>query len=611
MQEIVEDLWDESRLREALTGVFGPVDETAFAEVASSAQWLEAPAGSIVYRQGEPGDCLCLLLRGRLHVRFRDPEEGGERLVAEIAPGQAVGEIGLLTGNPRTATVVAVRDSLMVRIDAPTFDRLVEHHPELVRKLSRVVVERLSERSSTRRFSPRVSNIAVLPARPGGAIAEFARELSEALAAFGPSLRLDSARVDAQLGFTGVADAMAGGESHARLTDWLAEQESKQRFVLYQADPEPSEWTRRCLRQADLVIVLADATDDPKPARIELELCEGPNAVTTARRILVLLRPADMAAPSATAEWLEGRSLDAHHHVRSGSREDLERLARMLSGNAVGLVLGGGAARGFAHIGVYRAMVEAGVPIDWVGGSSIGAVFAGAIALGWDPDRVEEIARKAFVEENPLGDFTLPVVSLLRGRRLDRLTRRYFDLDIEDLPIPFFCISSNLSQARMTVHEHGALWRALRASVALPGVLPPAVVDDHLVIDGGILNNLPVDVMRDRPVGVVVAVDLSVRKEYQLDYTEVPSAFRVLRSRLPFAKSIRVPGIVTLMMKATEVASLVHSKSVSEQADLVLKPPVGRFGILETRAFDAIVQAGYDHASERLPEWLGESERGA
>jgi predicted acylesterase/phospholipase RssA/CRP-like cAMP-binding protein len=603
MGEFVEYQRDSARLREALASVFGPLDDSAFAEVASSARWVEVPGGSVVYRQGEPGDSLCLLLRGRLHVRFREAEEDTERLVAEIAPGETVGEIGLLTGNPRSATVIAVRDSLMVQIDAPTFDRLAERHPALVRKLSKVVVDRLSERAQMRRFSPRVSNIAILPTRSVGPAAEFSTRLSAALAAFGPSLHLDAARVDAQLGLSGAARATSGSENHPRLTDWLAEQESKQRFVLYHADPEASEWTRRCLRQADLVIVVADADGDPNPGPTERALCEGANPVTTARRVLVLVRSQDQPSPSGTAAWLKHRRVDGHHHLREGSNEDIERLARILSGNAVGLVLGGGAARGFAHVGVYRALVEAGVPVDWVGGSSIGAVFAASIALGWDPDRVEEIARSAFVDENPLGDYTLPVISLLRGKRLERLTRRYFEPDIEDLPIPFFCISSNLSTARMRVHERGALSRAIRSSVALPGVLPPAVDRDHLVIDGGILNNLPVDVMRDQPVGRVIAVDLSVQKEYRLDYTEVPSALRVLRSRLPFTKRIRVPGIVTLMMKATEVASLVHARSVSNHADLLLKPPVGRFGILDTGSFDAIVQVGYEHAKERLAEW--------
>jgi len=603
VRDVEESQRDSDRLRETLAGVFGPVGESAFAAIAASARWVEVSGGSVVYRQGDPGESFCLLLRGRLHVRLRDPEDGLERLIAEIAPGEAVGEIGLLTGNARSATVVAVRDSLLVQIDAATFDRLAERHPELLRRLSKVVVERLLQRSQMRRFSPRVSNIAILPARCNGRAAEFAAQLSSALASVGPCLLLDAEGVDSQLGCVGAAAATSESEIHVRLTDWLAEQESKQRFVLYRADTEASEWTRRCLRQADLVLVVAGSEDDPRVGSTERELCEGADPITTARRVLILMRPEAEVLPSGTAAWLNGRTLDGHHHVRDGVRDDVERVARILAGNAVGLVLGGGAARGFAHVGIYRALVESGVSVDWVGGSSIGAVFAASIALGWDPDKVEEIARAAFVDENPLGDFTLPVVSLLAGKRLKRLTARYFAPDIEDLPIPFFCVSSNLSQARMTVHERGPLASAIRASVALPGVLPPAVDADHLVIDGGILNNLPVDVMRDRPVGKVIAVDLSVQKEYTLDYSEVPSAFRVLRSWLPFTGKIRVPNIITLMLKATEVASLVHARNVSAQADLVLKPPVGRFGILETTAFDAIVAVGYEHAKQRIAEW--------
>jgi len=370
VRSVEDNQRDSGRLRETLAGVFGPIDESAYAEVASSARWVEVPGGSVIYRQGDAGDSLCLLLRGRLHVRFREPEDGAERLLAEIAPGEAVGEIGLLTGNVRSATVVAVRDSLMVQIDAPTFERLAEHHPELLRRLSKVVVDRLAQRSRMRRFSPRVSNIAILPARVGGRVSEFAAELSSALAAFGSSIHLDAARVDSQLGGSGAAGATSASDTHRRLTDWLAEQESKQRFVLYQADPEPTEWTRRCLRQADLVLVVVDSEDDVTPGPAERELCEGADPITTARRVLVLVRPEDEVSPSGTSAWLDGRTLDGHHHVRAGVRGDIERLARTLSGNAVGLVLEGGAARGFAHVGVYRALVEAGVSVDWVGGST-------------------------------------------------------------------------------------------------------------------------------------------------------------------------------------------------------------------------------------------------
>jgi len=591
------------RLRRAAEGVFGALEDGAVDEMAEAAEWIEVPGGSEIFREDEPGDSMCLLLRGRLQVRCRDRDGGPDRLLGEIAPGEAVGEIALLTGRRRSATVTAIRDSLLVRIDVPTFDRLAAHHPALWRRLSTIVVDRLLDRDTTRRFAPRVSNIAIVPGASEANAAEFASALSEALAHFGATLRLDAARVESHGDLFAAGSAPPGSPGDARLAEWLAEQEATHRFVLLQAQRDDSPWTRRCLRQADLVVVVGEAGGDPSPSPAERALLASAEPITTARRILVLVRPEEATEVSGTAAWLARRDVDGFHHVRRGVNGDFERLARILSGNATGLVLGGGAARGFAHVGVFRALVERGVAVDFVGGSSIGAVFASAIALGWDPDRLEATARKAFVEENPLGDFTLPIVSLLRGKRLERLTQRYFAGDIEDLPIPFFCVSSNLTAARLTVHERGPLWRAVRASVALPGVLPPAVDGDHLVIDGGVLNNLPVDVMRDRPVGRVIAVDLSVRKEYSLDYNEIPGALRVLRSRLPFARKIRVPGILTLMMKSTEVGSLVHSRSVRDSADLVLHPPVGRFGILETTAFDEIVRVGYEHAREQLETW--------
>jgi len=290
--------------------------------------------------------------------------------------------------------------------------------------------------------------------------------------------------------------------------------------------------------------------------------------------------------------------------VRLGSDADAASAARRVTGRPITIVLSGGAARGFAHVGVLRALDEAGIPVDWVGGSSIGSVFAATSALDWDPARIYELARKAFVEENPLGDFTIPLVSLLSGRRLRRLVRQYFGGDIEDLPIPYFCVSSHLDRGELTVHVRGPLWRAIRASVALPGVLPPAVIDGHLAIDGGILNNLPVDVMRERPVGRVIGVDLSARKERQVDYDEVPGPLEILRSRLlPFGTRKRAPGILSLMMKASLVASAAHSRAMHRQADLLLTPPVGSFGLLDVRSFDRIVAVGYEHARERLSSW--------
>jgi predicted acylesterase/phospholipase RssA/CRP-like cAMP-binding protein len=593
---------DRDGLLEALRTAFGELDDADLAKVASRVETVGVPGGSVLFREGDPGDSIYILLRGRLQVIITDPESGLERILGEIAPGEAVGEIGLLTGEPRTATLWATRDSRLACISQTAFDELAEHNPLLYRQLARIVVGRLRERASVKRFSPEVSNIALVPARPSNGATTLARDLHAELSRFGETLHLRSESLDQLAGLSGASHAEAGSSDDLHLARWLAEQESRQRFIIYEADPTDTEWTKRCLRQADVVLIVADATDDPAPVGGERELLEDEKAKLSVRRILALIQPTHVTKIQGTAEWLAQRNVNEHHHVRQGVHADVARLGRILSGNAVGLVLGGGGARGFAHIGAFRALFEQGVPIDWIGGSSIGAVFAGGIAQGWEPSKVEDTARRSFVKEKLLGDYTIPFVSLLRGKRLDRLAQETFEGDIEDLLIPFFCVSSNLSNGDLAVHERGSLWRSIRASVALPGVLPPAVRGNDLMIDGGILNNLPVDVMRARSVGKVIVVDLSVDKEFTLDYTDIPSPFEILFSKLPFTRNIRVPGIVTLMMKSTVIASRNHTESVRGSADLVFNPPVGHFGILDVGAFDEIMVAGYDHVREQIEQ---------
>lgn len=594
---------EHADLQAALRQVFGPLDDRLLAEISAKLEIVDVSGGSALFRQGDPGDSLYILLRGRLNVSLLDPETGVEKLLGETAPGEVVGEIGLLTGEARSASLWATRDSRLVRISQQAFDALAENNPDLLRRLAKVVVDRLRKRTSSGRFSPRVSNIAILPAREKNGSARFAQELRTILARIGSTLHVNSERIDQLVGVPGIAGARQGSAEDSRLGHWLAEQENRQRFILLQADPEATQWTRRCLRQADLVLIVGNSAQDPSVIGAELELIQQADRARSVRHVLVLLHPVSVQTLSGSARWLDARSVDEHHHVRIGVPFDLERLARIISGSAIGLVLGGGGARGFAHVGVYRALFERGIPIDWVGGSSIGAVFGAGIAMGWEPKMVEEQARLSFVKQNPFGDFTIPFVSLLRGKRIDRLIQRNFTGDVEDLLIPYFCVSSNLTDASLTVHERGVLWRAIRASISLPGVLPPAIKGKHLAIDGALLNNLPIDVMRNRSVGKVIAVDLSIGKQDELDYQDIPGPLQIMLSRLPFARRLQVPSIVSLMMKATVMASAVHAKSVRTDATLLLTPPVGHFGLLATADFEEIVEAGYRHARERLRDW--------
>jgi predicted acylesterase/phospholipase RssA len=198
------------------------------------------------------------------------------------------------------------------------------------------------------------------------------------------------------------------------------------------------------------------------------------------------------------------------------------RLARLLTGRGIGLTLSGGGARGLAHIGVVKALRQANIAIDAVGGTSLGAILGAGVAMEWTHDELVDRFRRAFVDTNPLNDYTLPLMSLVSGRKVTRLLRGEFgELQIEDLPLPFYCVSSNLTTGRLAVHRTGSLWRWLRASVAIPGVLPPIFHQGDVHVDGGAMNNLPVDVMREVGRGPIIGVDVGADRAFTADFDDV------------------------------------------------------------------------------------------
>lgn len=574
------------------------------AAVLGALQPVVCRGGDWLFRQGDSGESLYLLARGRLQVWIASEEHGEARetLVAEVAPGETVGEISLLTGGPRSASLRAVRDSLLLRMDAEAFDRLGREQPQLVRQLAGGIAIRLRDRTGGAASIRRdIKTIAVLPLTGMQHAQALAAKLGAALAERGPILTLSPDRL-AELGAPPLPRGIHSDAS-AVMAEWLGEQEDRHRFVLLVADAADSAWSKLALRHADLVLLAAASSADPATQPWERALLSGPGE-PVARRALLLTHEGGTGTLSGTGSWLAGRDLSYHLHLRSGVPADLARIARVLAGEALGLVLGGGAARGFAHIGAYRALVEAGVPIDWVGGASIGAVMGAPIAQGLSPEEVVSTARLAFVKGKPFGDVTLPVLSLLRGRRMERLIAEHLAGDIEDLPVPFFCVSSNLGQGTPHIHTRGRLVTALRASVSLPGVFPPAVVDGQLAIDGGILDNLPVDVMLRQPVGKVIAVDLTSRQSYEVEYDAAPSPWAVLAGRfLPFAKRHRVPSFMSLMLKATEIGTMAAVRASGERADLLLRPPVSGFSLTDVLSFDRIVEAGYQYTRQALEDW--------
>jgi NTE family protein/lysophospholipid hydrolase len=335
---------------------------------------------------------------------------------------------------------------------------------------------------------------------------------------------------------------------------------------------------------------------------VEKLLLGADGAVSQARRTLVLLHPDGSRLPSGTARWFEGRNIKQHFHIRLDTEADFQRVARCLGGVATGLVLGGGGARGLAHVGVIRALLEAKVPIDMIGGTSMGAVIASLAAMGRDWKQMIEINRDAWMRRKPHTEYGPPIISLVRSRRLDKMAQHIWgDACIEDLWLNFFCVSCNLSASEMQIHERGSLWKSIRASASLPGVFVPVLDKGSILVDGGIVNNLPGDIMRERSCRRVLVVDVGSDREFTFKFPEIPSPWKFLRSRiLPFTKRIEVPNIADVLMRTTDVGSSQKTREVKKDADLCLRPPIDGYGVLEFESLDEIADVGYRYAKEKL-----------
>ena len=551
--------------------ILGPRGRKA---VEREAERVMIPAGDVLFMQGEASDALFILVAGSLGV-YDEEGSGDERLIAMVRPGETVGEMGVIAGVPRTATVRAIRDSELLKFSRTRFDYFVRKRPEMMHGISRILVNRLRQASKGVGTSIEPKTVAFIAATPGVNPAEVAQTLARRLQA------------------EGLKVAVAGTDDAGQDRQWFAALEAAHDHVLLHGESrdhdgaDSSDWVALCARQADRIILVADAR---ATGRSRL-----PDALLRQRAghqllDLVLLHPDGAGTPDGTAGWLDQLEVNRHFHVRRNVEDDWARFARIIAGRGVGLVLSGGGARAYAHIGVLKAFAEAGQPIDFIGGTSMGGIIAAGVAAEWSVDKLEAHIRKAFVETNPLSDYTFPFTGLVRGRKVECLLRESFGAcEIADLWKPWFCVSSNLTNATVHIHRRGPLCEALRASIALPGIIPPVVSGDGVLVDGAVLNNLPVDVMRGTHRGPIAAVnvarDLALRPEGLLH-----------DARASWLERIRRPPIVSILIRAATVTGEEQERRQAESADLVIDPPLGDIEIRDWKAFDEAVEIGYTHA---------------
>jgi predicted acylesterase/phospholipase RssA/CRP-like cAMP-binding protein len=600
--------WQRLQLANVLKRLFGQLDVEELHAIQDRLEWISLSNGEVVFRQGDPADGMYIVVSGRLRVVIAG-EKGVEQILGEVPTGDLVGEFAILTDEPRSATVYAVRETTLVKMTPEEFKRLVQVFPEFMTIVSRLIVER--QLSNVRGDAdPRTSylTLALVPVTPEVDVKQFATELGDIMHGFGNTLVFDKFQFDKLYGKEGASSTTSEDPSYPAVVAWMNEQEIAHDFLIYVADPDYSTWTCHCISQSDRVLMLADTEQglaEPGPVEKVIQEMKAP-----VRTDIILWHPVDIENPTGTAAWLDGRQIQRHFHLRKEDPCHMQRFARQLTCQALGLVLSGGGARAFAHLGVYKAIKEVGMPLDHIGGTSMGSLIAALFALDMPYARLIELASELADNKNVF-DYTLPLTSVAASKKVTKLCQRLFgDRMIEDLWIPFFCVSSNLTRGEPVVHRRGPMWRAVRSSISIPGVFTPMMDDGDLLVDGSPMNNFPVDIMIQegetrRIIGVLASPQESSRRDYQIDGSI--SGWRILFSRLnPFSKPIRAPSLIGTVLRSMEINSVYQNRKRHSLAELVIYPDVKRFSGLDFGAFAPIVEQGYQASIEPLSQWMNQ-----
>lgn len=636
-------------------------------------EWVQVNAGQVLYRQKDESDAIYIVLNGRLRV-IQESTDGKMKVTAEYGQGDSVGELEVLTESTRPGTLVAIRETELAKFPKTLFNSLAQEHPGITIKVSKIIASRMraliedpNEASTDSKLavarSQATSNfnlrtVAIVPTTAGVPVIEFSNKLHTALTQIGTLNGVTTLNQSTILNHLGRHAFSRMGK--LKLSQYLADLEEKYGLVLYVADTSvKSPWTETCISQADCILLIGLADGSPGIGEYERFLL---TTKTTARKELVLLHAERYCSPGLTRSWLRNRPWinGGHHHVQMSFRAapepihnplpkrfgkaikqrvqvlqaeihkytsrrvrqtplysaetpfkgDFHRLARRLCGKSVGLVLGGGGARGLAHVGVMRALEEAGLPIDIVGGTSIGA-FIGAV-YAQDADvvpmygRVKKFAGRMGSMWRFALDLTYPSASYTTGHEFNRgIFKTFGNSQIEDFWLDFYCNSTNITKSRSEIHTSGYVWRYVRASMSLAGFLPPMCDEGNMLLDGGYVDNLTVSHMKSLGADVIFAVDVGAPDDDRPQaYGDSLSGFwATLNHWNPFSTYPNPPTLSEIQARLAYVSSVdALERAKNLPGCKFMRPPIDAYGTLDFGKFDEIYKVGYEYGRKFLAE---------
>ncbi|MCE5319133.1 MAG: patatin-like phospholipase family protein [Parachlamydia sp.] len=583
--------------------LFRSLSRSSLKELASSMSMLFCEGGETIIEQEETTSAMYLVFQGM--CRLYEKDNGEERLLSEAMEGQIFGEMSLLANHPKFATAIASRDSILLKWSESGYKLLEKNHPAVALNISKQAIKHLLEGKKSKKAPPDkgLRTFAIIPAgdsdhRP------FVRYLEQALSPLLPTIVITKELCNEHFGIN-IAQAGVEENYHAQISAWLQSLESQYGYLIFESDRQMTPWTKRCLRQADRILLIAEDTVYPTYNSIEMHLFSEDWKYHSAIE-LILLHASYII--SGTSNWLKSRKVAGFHHLMLNSESIKAKFIRILTGQAIGVVLTGGGARGFAHIGFLKAMEEKRIPIDYITGVSMGALIAVAPALGHSTEEMLDFAHRFAYRHQ----YTLPLVALTTGKFIsDMLHSICEDALIEDLWTRYTCLSANITETKLKIHDEGLLWLAIRASLSVPGIFPPVYDSSgNLLVDGGILNNMPVDILRRRMYkGKIICVRCSPRrdrfKKKFIKDTSVSGWKLLLQKMLPFyARSPEYDNIGDIILESMNAASKNFEKTVEDQGDYVIELDTTGFTFHQFDQLDALIEIGYRSTQDNLPSGL-------
>lgn len=561
--------------------IFAGLSDPMRSEILARATSVRVPAGDWLFRQGDPAESLYVVRSGRLEIIAEGPKPWVVRVLTQ---GAAVGELALLTQTARSASARARRDTELLELRREHFYELLRAEPEFAIALSRALGSQLRASRALAEEQPSLTTtITVLPLEEGLPVEEVGALLETTLRRWGPVILL--------------GDRSPGqDDAYGELLD-RAERDHDRVLLLVRSPSKDDSWTRFCLRQADRTLVLARSEYPPEDVgrHPELRGCD-----------LLLLAPG--SRPGPVAPWVDALEPRVVHAVNEGGdfESGVVRVARRVAGRSIGVVLSGGGARGFAHIGVLEELRAGGIEIDRVGGCSMGAFVGAMFALGLSAEEMRACCRRELIERSPLRDYTVPIVALIRGRKArEMLVRTFGSAMIEDLPCEYFCVSCDLVTGELVVHRRGALFEAVGASMCLPGVAAPLARGGRLLVDGGVRSNLPVESMRATGEGPLIAVDVTghflppdSHARHSIRQGSGPWAQRI--RKLVVGVEEPLPSIKEILIRAIGMGSVEAIDNARQEADLLIEPKTGVVDLLAFDRLDHMVELGRQAARAAL-----------